>query len=46
MGIVKTLIENKYIDVSSRNDVSNYICTIYLHCNIAVHMLGPLVMLQ
>ena len=46
MGIVKTLIENKYIDVNSKDDVSNYISTMYLHCNIAVCMLGPLVMLQ
>ena len=25
MGVVKTLIDNKYIDVNSRNDVSNHI---------------------
>ena len=30
VGVVKTLIDKKYIDVNSRNDVSNYI---YVHRN-------------
>ena len=30
VGIVKTLIDKKYIDVNSRNDVSNHI---YVHHN-------------
>ena len=30
VGVVKTLIDKKYIDVESRNDVSNYI---YVHHN-------------
>ena len=32
VGVVKTLIDKKYIDVNSRDDVSNYII-MYVHRN-------------
>ena len=43
VGVVKTLIDNKYIDVNSRNDVSNYMCMhtiiMMMHCCIALVLL-------
>ena len=40
VGIVKTLIDNKYIDVNSRDDVSNYMCMhtiiMMMHCSIVL----------